>query len=208
MKRLGNLYAGQPVNIIGKGPSLQYLRAEYIGPGPVIAINQSIIKIEELNLPNPIFSMQKDGGIRKKIPADFSAAGMMPDCDYSPNCGDNCGGLMIRPKKGATLLVHNRESLYCFPDYSPRYVFNWEGLGLPHNEFSLILAVKIGQLFGCSRFRFICCDVHANGDTRVYTPGQGFTYDIDSRDQIRLIKPHLVGLDCEYITPVEKMGAI
>ena len=47
--------------IVGKGPSLRYLRAEHFGPGPVITLNQAIQHVEELGLQNKIYSLQKDG---------------------------------------------------------------------------------------------------------------------------------------------------
>lgn len=201
MKRLSNIYAGQSVWIIGKGSSLQYLTKEHIGSGPIITINQSIIKVQEIDLSNPIFSMQKDGGNRRRYPHK-----LIPDCDYTPNCGDRCGEI-VRPKPGATLLVHKHESLYCFPDYSPRYVFDWKDFGLPGNVFSLIMAVKIGVLMGCMKFYFISCDAHVKGYLETYVPGIGvhkkkgsFTYN----EQVDKLKEHLVGLNCEWIIPVKK----
>lgn len=202
MERFKNFYGGQAIWIIGKGPSLQYLTKKDIGEGPVITISESIIKIEELGLSNPVFSMQKDGGIRKKIPAHLSAAGLKPDCDYTPNCGDRCG-MMYRPKRGATLLVHQHESLYCFPDYSPRYVFDWVKLGLSHNEFSLVLAVKIGILMGCKRFYFVSFDSFISDCIETYIPNVGIVGTIPGyKDQIKILKPYLVGLDYKWITPV------
>lgn len=58
---LHNLHAGQSVYIIGKGKSLRYLQRRHIGHGVVIAINQAILAVESLGIPNPIYSMQKDG---------------------------------------------------------------------------------------------------------------------------------------------------
>ena len=52
--------------IIGKGPSLDYLsEADFPSPFiPIIAINESIHKVESLNIENPIFCMQQDCGIK------------------------------------------------------------------------------------------------------------------------------------------------
>ena len=61
-----DIYKGQAIWIVGKGPSLQYLTKEYIGSGPVITINEALIKMEELRLPNPIYAMMKDGGNRRR----------------------------------------------------------------------------------------------------------------------------------------------
>lgn len=53
-------YAGQTLWVIGRGPSLARLSARHIGPGPVVAINQAIERVEKLGLCNPVYSMQKD----------------------------------------------------------------------------------------------------------------------------------------------------
>ena len=153
-------YKGQTVWIIGTGPSLKHLKREGIGEGIVIAINQAIEKIPDL--PNNVFSMQKDGGAWKTHPYDYHGF-LDPACDYAPDCcGDKCGGI-TRPKKGITLLVHQHESLYCFPDHQPRYIFDWKDLGLPRNLFSFACAIKIAQMMGCMKFKFVCFDAHATG---------------------------------------------
>lgn len=201
IKTFRNLYKGEIMWIVGKGPSLQYLTKKDIGEGPIIAINESIIKIEGLDLPNPVFSMQKDGGNRKSHSRHRS---LVPDCDYTPNCGDKCGD-MIRPKRGATLLVHKHESLYCFPDYFPRYVFDWKELGLPKNRFSQILAIKIGLLMGCVKFHFVSFDVHINGCLDIYVPNVGVIgINRGYAGHVWKIKPYLTELEYKWITPKKK----
>ena len=194
MQRLKDRHAGQTAWIIGKGPSLAYLIKEDIGEGPVIAINESIIKIESLDLSNPTYSMQKDGGRRRKyFPADS------PECDYSPDC-DGCQ-YMTKPER-ATLLVHNRESLFCFPDYEPRYVFDWRDLGMEHNDISLVTAIRIAQYMGCTSVNLVCCDLHAFGDMGVYDVDTG-TISIDTLYQwqpLRL-KAVFAEIDHKFITP-------
>jgi hypothetical protein len=202
MDTLRNLYTGETVWIVGKGPSLQYLRAEHIAPGPVIAINHAILQVEDINIPNPVFSMQKDGGNRKRYPSEpFDAFHpVWHGCDYMLNCGDRCGD-MTRPKRGATLLVHEHESAGCFADYLPRLIFSWNELGLPSNLCSLVIAVKIGQLMGCSKFRFVSCDVQVDGSVESYTPGVGMESRPGYIAQVSELKPYLEGLNCEWITP-------
>lgn len=200
MERFRDIYKGQTIWIIGKGPSLQYLKKEDIGSGPVITINQAIIKIEEIDLPNPVFSMQKDGGNRRRYWRS-SPLILKPDCDYKSNCGDKCGG-MIRPKRGATLLVHRHESLYCFLDYSPRYIFDWKELGLRCNQFSQIIAIKIGILMGCAKFNFISFDAHVNGCLESYAPNIGIIHtDSSFINHTRKIRRHIKHLNHKWITP-------
>ena len=194
MQRLKDKHAGQTAWIIGKGPSLACLTKEDMGTGPVIAINESIIKVESLNLSNPIYSLQKDGGRRRKyFPADS------PECDYSPDC-DGCP-YTTRPEK-ATLLLHNRESLFCFPDYSPRYVFDWRDLGMSRNDISLVTAIRIAQFMGCTSFNLVCCDLHAFGDMGVYDVNTG-SISIDTLYQWQplVLKNVFAEIDHKFITP-------
>jgi len=198
-----DIYKGQTIWIIGKGPSLQYLKKEDIESGPVITINEAIIKIEEIGLSNPVYSMQKDGGDRRRYwhscPLIFK-----PDCDYKSNCGDRCGN-MYRPKKGATLLVHKYESLYCFVDYSPRYVFDWKKLGLKCNRFSLVIAIRIGILMGCKKFYFISFDAHTTGCLDSYVPNIGVTETNPAfRNYVWKVKRYLKNLDYIWITPKKR----
>lgn len=58
-------FLGSDIYIIGKGPSLSFLGKEDIGDGVIITINEALNKIEELELSNFTFSMQKDATFRK-----------------------------------------------------------------------------------------------------------------------------------------------
>ena len=200
MEKFRDIYKGQTAWFVGKGPSLQYLTKEHIGSGPVITINQALLKIEEIGLQNPIYSIQKDGGNRRRYWRSRPLI-LKPDCDHTPNCGDECG-IMIRPKQGATLLVHKHESLYCFPDYSPRYVFDWKELGLRYNQFSQVIAIKIGILMGCGKFHFVSFDAHVHGCLESYTPNIGVTgVDPAFKNHVQKVRRYLRHLDCEWITP-------
>jgi len=176
------------------------LKATDIGEGPVITINHAIIKVEDLGLSNMIYSMQKDGGAKRKQASANGGDNLSPECDYRDEC-DGCDGCMVPPKK-ATLLLHDLESKYCLPDYSDRYVLNLKELGLSQNVFSLIFAIKTAQYMGCKKFRFVSCDLHTNGDRRTHIPGKG-TIDNGSHysPQAEEIKPYIEGLDCKWITP-------
>lgn len=168
--------------MVGKGRSLVNIKKKHFGKGPVITINQAIEKVEDLELDNPIYSLQKNGGDqRTNIPKD----NLSPDCLHE--CLDICGN-MIRPQ-GATLLVHNLESLYCFRDYSPRYVFKLEDFGLIKNTCSFVIAIKMGELFGCSSFNFISFDAHVFKNDRTYA------------HQLPEVKPFYKDLDIKWIIP-------
>jgi hypothetical protein len=49
--------------VVGRGPSLLDLTAADFGPGPVFTLNHAVLTVRQLHLPNPIYSMQKDGCI-------------------------------------------------------------------------------------------------------------------------------------------------
>jgi len=199
MKLLVNKFKDEAVWIVGKGPSLQYLRKEHILSGPIITLNQAILAVENLNFPNPIFSLQKDGG--NKLIYDQATQSLI--CLHSPNCGNSCED-MVRPKE-AFLMVDIHESLYCFPDYTPRLVYDWADFGMVENEFSLVIAIKIGQLMGCSKFVLVCCDAHAGGESdKLYIPNVGVVYEQGLplyKAQIDKLKPFLSGLDVKFIMP-------
>ncbi|MFH2075419.1 MAG: hypothetical protein ABIJ57_08750, partial [Pseudomonadota bacterium] len=200
MERLKNKYSGQICTLVGKGPSLEFLTKEHFVDGPVIAINHAGISVEALELPNDIYIMQKDGGHKRRQFGNW--ANLIPDCDVSSECND-CEGIH-KPKKAA-LLVHNRESLYCLLDYSPRHVMSWEVLGLSGNECSFIFAIQLAKLMGCVGFRFISFDAHTTGDTRTFLPGKGVDNQKTSYEStVPKIAGYIDGCSSEWITPTIK----
>jgi hypothetical protein len=140
----------------------------------------------------------KDGGVRKRPTPD----NLSPDCDFSGECGDVCGDI-VRPRT-ATLLLHDIESKYCFPDYPDRYVINLHEIGLSENVFSLIFAIRMAQFMGCNRINFVSCDAHAGAGLQTFVPGHGVIeedpvnlYDV----QVNELKHYLKDLDHSFITP-------
>lgn len=61
-------FSGRGCYYVGKGPSLDKVTAKTFADtnDPIICINESIHKIEPLDLPNPLFVMQQDGGLAAK----------------------------------------------------------------------------------------------------------------------------------------------
>jgi hypothetical protein len=147
IERLRHKHLGETAWIVGKGPSLANLRAEHIGKGPIIAISEAIIPVENLGLENVTYAMQKD---------------------YDPPEHDP-----IAPPKKAILLTHEREVPGRHKDYKPRYVFdNPLDFDALWNTPSSLTSVLIAQLFGCSKIVFISFDSCTNGslDTLHYNP--------------------------------------
>jgi hypothetical protein len=153
---LHNAHKGQEIYIIGKGVSLQHLRKEHIGEGVVMAMNQSIIPVEQLGVNNIVYSMQKDG-----------CGSMAPH-----RCEDRKPNDMVRPLK-SILLVHELESNYCLADYSPRYIFNNTEIGLLWQDPSIFSAIKIAKYMGCSKINIVSCDSLVNDSNDYYSPGIG-----------------------------------
>jgi len=193
LETLHKKYEGQTVSIIGSGPSIEHLELKHFEDDPVIAINRAVVKVEALAASGvDIYSLQKDGDQRGRLEYQRSS-----DCKYQENCQGQCG-LMVRPERAA-LIVHKHESNNCFPDYSPRFVFDWKYLGMPCNEFSMATAIQIGRFMGCAKFRFICCDAHATGDLRHGETGQ--VQNTYQGQRINIKMNYLPDLDHEFITP-------
>ena len=189
LDELKNKHQGEDVYIIGKGPSLQYLTKDMIGEGVVITINDAIVKIEELNLPNKIYAMEKDGWYVDNKPC------------FEPH---DCSIHSIMPKEDGktTLLVHKHESLNCLPNFKPRLVFDNEEFGLHFQHFSALSCIQIAKLMGCKKFYFISFDAYTHQDASTYIPGKGITGVC--HDYLRypaLMQPYLKDLDYKFIIP-------
>ena len=141
MDSLRNQYAGQVAHIVGKGPSLKYLRAAHFGVGPVITMNEAIIAVQDLGLINPLYSMQKDG-----LPA-----------------------MMVRPHEDVTLIVQCNLSEGWFIEHPKRLVIDpvkeW---GFVLTEMSIRMCVALAKFMGCQSITFISCDSLSTGDMRTY----------------------------------------
>jgi len=193
IKHLRDKHKGETAWIIGKGPSLQYLKKEDIGNGPVIAINEAIIPVENLGLSNTIYAMQKDVDPLNREP--------------------------IAPPKKATLLVHEREVPERHRNYSPRYIFdNPRDFNSVWNTPSSHSAVSIADLFGCSELKFIAFDAVTNTSNGTCHYNSDGTFQIEESDTTDDFKEYYYisnslkkfinhkNLPYEFITPEEKVG--
>lgn len=156
---LTDKHGGETGYVVGKGPSILKLKESDFRPGPIIALNHAIRYVEALNLPNVIYSMQRDG-------CDINKRGHGL-CEYECNTRSvgptGCGGY---PHK-APILLSYPESWRCYPDYENRYVFSdlWD-LGFKKRALpSLPNAVRVLELMGVSRIKMLCCDC-VDGDHR------------------------------------------
>ena len=138
---LKDIYKGQEAWIVGKGPSLEYLTGGHFGSGPVIAMNESILVVQEFDIINPIYSMQKDG--------------------YE--------WLMVKPADNIYLVLQKGLSGAWFIDHPKRYiidpVYEW---GLHFTEMSIRICVYLAKHMGCELISFVCCDSLTNDDCRTF----------------------------------------
>lgn len=158
--RLRFKHKGDICWIVGKGSSLQYLKKHHIGPGPIIAINESIIPIENLGLDNPIYSLQKDADPPDKDP--------------------------IAPPKKAALLIHERETPNRHKDYLPRYTFdNPMDFNCSWNTCSAVTATNIALMMGCTWIVYVSFDAAVTGNLDVchYKPDGIFVIDRQDPDR-------------------------
>jgi hypothetical protein len=136
-------HKGETAWVVGKGPSLLRLEARHIGAGPVFAINDAILRVRELGLPNLTYTTQKDAG-------SFH------------------GWAGIHPIPPEILMVSGKESLDAFTDYAPRLVVDAErDASLPSWSCSSIewIAATL-QVMGVARVVLISFDAVTRGDAR------------------------------------------
>lgn len=139
--------------IVGKGPSVLSLKADAFGNGPIITLNEAMVAVEELGLENTIYAMQKDGCL-EHLHGRNKGFQCLCDCPHDRTPQINGG----RPKK-APLLLHLRESVHCFPDYSEKYLFDTgDDFGIRWDTPSIVCAIECLKLLGVSHIKLLCCD--------------------------------------------------
>jgi len=197
IRELSEKHSNETCWIIGKGPSLQYLKKDQIKDGIVIAINESIISIQNMGLENITYSMQKDfcGEIKKEL------NWIKPDQKLH-----NCQPNKIKPINNIPVLLHEHESKYCLSDYSPKYIFdNEKDFNILWYEFSSLTAIYIAKLMGCNKFNFVSHDSCINRDTITYVKDSPLTdspqYLIQANKLLRFIT--INNLNHEFIIPYE-----
>lgn len=153
MNALRNRQSGATATIVGCGPSILRLTAADFVPGPVIALNHAILIVRGLGLPNPLYSMQKDGCQLHNESAVIPLACVCPSEE------------MVTPLEPEELLLSVAESSGCFPDYPRRHVVDVEALGLQWCMSSAPTAVKLAEFMGCTSIRMLGHDAYATGDT-------------------------------------------
>src|ERR1019366_3134379 len=155
--------------VVGKGPSLLELTAADFPPDAiVITLNQAIITVRLLGLPNRIYCAQKDGCRSRRTNQ------MPPPGHICPPESD-----MILPMPPETVLLSSAESPTCFWDYRPREVIDVEAL-LPGRRWftpsSPVAASYAVKVLDCDSLVFLAHDSFMDGDLR-RVMGSELVYD-------------------------------
>ena len=131
-------YPGKIATIVGKGPSLDFLSEHHFeGSGnPVIAINQAIHKVEAVA---PLL-LRDDLFILQQ--------------DQGIDC---------RPQRAQLLLHATLKHLY--PEITNRFLFQDRTFGYGARQLSVIMAIKIAKLMGCTQLNLVSFDASVNGQT-------------------------------------------
>lgn len=146
LDELRGKHAGETAWIVGKGPSLGLLCAEDIGEGFVIALNQSIAVVQELGLPNVIYSYQKDG------------CGLIgPHEECQPRDGHDW---MIRPKDGVNLILQQPDfSEFCLCGTPCIYIDPVQDFNFEFPETMAVqVSIALAKFMGCDEIVMVCCD--------------------------------------------------
>lgn len=166
MKALEGIHAGETASIVGMGPSILRLTAADFGPGPVIALNHAILTVRKLGLPNPIYTMQKDGCIPHGEVRQHPPRLPIRVCACPST-------RMPQPLEPEELLLSWAESSRCHRGYPRRHIFDVQrDYGMAWNTMSAPVSVRIAQWMGCTALRMYGFDAFTAGDpTRVPVPG-------------------------------------
>lgn len=189
---LKNAYPGETAWIVGRGPSLLNVAKETFGAGPVICLNESIINISRMRLPNDVYTLWRNGDV-------------LPDL----------------PKYGAAMILCENQvlsdppSAKQFTDYHLRYTFECKrDLGCdPPATFTHKAALEIAVLMGCSKVVMIGFDSCTTGDQRTvleddYVQSEHRPGAYNEQGEIVKARIRELGIPVEWITPQQPTGPI
>jgi hypothetical protein len=139
---------------------------------PVICLTQTIIKINELNLPNPVYSLQQDSWTVPEYTADY----------------------------GNAILLTSTHNTHIFKD--GYYYDQVNDLKITDKICSMISAIHVAYLFGCRNIVFFAFDAATDGHSRHPQFFKERYKDYDQLKNYlkfyEIAKQHLVELDIPY----------
>jgi len=180
LETLRVIFEGRRCYIVGKGPSLDNLKASDIElpNSPVVCINESIHKVESLRLPNPIFAIQQDAKL----------------------------GITCYPANGIILISTQAANVY--RQLNRKYIFNPRTYKMTPGALTVEIAVALCKELGTSSFSMISFDAHENGSTDYakvigYLPNQGGSVGRFLK-HAKILDKILTSYSVEYITPTDR----
>ena len=145
-------FEGRVVYLVGKGPSLDLLSEDDFAAhpeSPIIACNEAVFAVEELNILNPVFGIQQDKTL-----------------------GETC-----RPNLKSTrvLLSTHNSSLYSDLDKERKIIYVPEQLGAHEASISALLGVKVAEQLGAKEFRLLAFDACSDKKNNQYASRIGYS---------------------------------
>jgi glycosyltransferase involved in cell wall biosynthesis len=140
-------HKGETCYIVGTGPSISNLKeSDFLPDIPIITISSAILKVESLNINNPIYSIQKNVVLHRPKRATLLVAkqGENPNefKDYKPR--------------------YVFDTVKLFDGKNP----------FGYKEFSTNCALKMAKTMGFEKVKMLCFDAFTNGNLEAgYTDG-------------------------------------
>ena len=174
---LRDVFKNKKCYLVGKGISLDYISSDVFEDKdvPIIAINEAIHKIEELDLLNPVFCLQQDAGLRNRC----------------------------LPKKAALIISTNAQHWYA--ELKNKYIYNPRKLNTIRSHLSVICAIELLKSFDVTTLKMISFDACVNKDTDYakcigHPSKRGGDPDRFLKHR-RYIDKHTKGMLVDWITP-------
>jgi len=177
-------HSGSTCYMLGKGPSLDYLKASDMETGPIICVNDSIKQVNTLDVKNPVYVIQQDATLQESC----------------------C------PRNYSNILIVSKQSRGWYSDYLNRVVVEAQALGVTAAGPTVILSIHIAKLLGCKKIIFVAFDAATNEEceyakiiktpaTRGGDPKRFLTHRQKMLKAIDELK-----LEADWLTPVEGVG--
>jgi hypothetical protein len=187
---MAGIHAGQTVNIVGKGPSIQRLSAAIIDGHATIAISGAISAVDALSLTSTVYSLQKEG------------------CNYAHDCRvcPGVSGIMVQIAERDIYIAQYPRSDRCMPYHPLRYEYRPHQVGIADNYDggqSSIIAVMLAKHMGAARLRMLCFDSITHGDFTSFDPSGKIPVAVNRvyRKTSRWLRDALSDIAHEWVTP-------
>lgn len=184
---LRDRHRGEQAYVVGKGPSLARIRASDFGPGPVIVLNEAILNVQTLGLPNHVYSLQRDGCTTEDQYTIARPCGSCEPLGWQRNP-------VVNPYPGIAVVFSQYLSSWCLHGRANRFVMTDEEMGFPGQPFtmSVLEAIPFARWLGAASIVMVAFDSLTTGDL-----GYGdFTYEPEAmavaRANLEWVRPRVM----------------